>query len=55
MVERARKDLLKWNEAEALPQSLSPAMRQEFRALYRSDVERLEEILGRDLGHWLAC
>lgn len=55
MVERARKRLLKWNEAEAVPTSLSDELREEFRALYRDDVAHLEEIVGRDLGHWLSA
>jgi len=55
LIEKARKALLKWNEADARPAELSPTMRAEIRANYRDDVDRLGRIVGRDLDHWLAA
>ncbi len=31
---------------------LAPEVRQEFAAIYRDDIARLAEMLGRDLSHW---
>jgi hypothetical protein len=33
--------------------SLDPAMRERLRPLFREDVRRLQELIGRDLSHWL--
>lgn len=54
VIERGRKTLLKWNETDAPPIRLSPRVRSEIAAHYRTDVDRLGEIIGRDLSHWLA-
>lgn len=54
LIERARKALLKWNQADAPPVRMSPRLRKEIAAHYRANVDRLGEILGRDLSHWLA-
>ena len=54
VIERGRKALLKWNETDAPPIRLSPRVRSEIAAHYRTDVHRLGEIIGRDLSHWLA-
>jgi len=53
IIERSRKNLLKWNETEAPQVALSPALRAEFGQLYREDIKRLEDIIGRNLDHWL--
>jgi len=34
-------------------ESLSPELIDELRDIYREDVEQLQEMLGRDLSHWL--
>ena len=33
--------------------ALADTLRQELRAAYREDVERLQDLIGRDLSHWL--
>lgn len=38
---------------DLIPVDLDPALRAELTELYRDDVERLEELLDRDLSHWL--
>lgn len=53
MLERARKQILRWNETDAPRPSLSPSLHDEFRALFAMDVAKLEQIVDRDLGHWL--
>lgn len=53
LIERSRKRLLEWNQADPPPVRLSPALRREIRSKYLADVNRLGEIIGRDLGHWL--
>jgi len=53
MLERARKQILRWNEVDAPRPSLSPALMDEFRKLFGEDIRKLERIIGRDLGHWL--
>lgn len=40
-------------EDASLEQWVSAEARAEFRAGYREDVEKLQEMIGRDLGHWL--
>ncbi|HVR29780.1 MAG TPA: hypothetical protein VMS86_09635, partial [Thermoanaerobaculia bacterium] len=34
--------------------ALDPALRAELSELFRTDTERLQELIGRDLSHWLA-
>lgn len=48
-----RKALLRWNHAPAAAAALSPQMRMQIRAALADEVERLSDLLGRDLGHWL--
>lgn len=44
----------RWNaRADANP-PLSPEIREELRAYYADDIERLATLLDRDLSHWLA-
>lgn len=54
LIDRSRKALLKWNEAEPQPVRLSSSLRTEIRDIYRDDIARLGGIVGRDLSHWLA-
>jgi hypothetical protein len=35
------------------PAALSPKLRQALSQRYRSDIEQLQELIGRDLSHWL--
>lgn len=48
-----RTTLRDWNTAHAKP-PLAPDVRAELQAAYRDDVLRLQDLLGRDLSHWLA-
>ena len=50
-----RKRLLNWNKAPAPKIVLPEALKDEMRAMYREDVRKLSELLGRDLSHWLAA
>ena len=36
------------------PAPLEPAVRRDLTASYREDIRRLEGLIHRDLGHWLA-
>jgi hypothetical protein len=38
---------------DLLPVRLDPALRADLTALYRSDIERVSVLIGRDLSHWL--
>jgi hypothetical protein len=49
-----RKALLRWNHAPATAAALSPDMRARICAALSDEVAQLSELLGRDLGHWLA-
>jgi hypothetical protein len=48
-----RKRLLDWNKKPARKVPLSPELQQEIRRVLADDVERLSQLLGRDLSHWL--
>lgn len=52
-----KKDWIKrisdWNKVSAKPKALSAGMRDLLREEFRSDVELLSRLLGKDLGHWL--
>lgn len=50
----ARDRVLDWNKVPAAKPTVPPELRAEMKALYGDDVARLGELLGRDLGHWLA-
>lgn len=52
--ERVRVRLFATATRRLIPMRLDPAMRTELTALYRDDIQRLQELLGRDLSHWLA-
>jgi hypothetical protein len=47
-----RKRLKRFNKAPEKRQELSQEMRATLREYYRSDVEKLSRLLGRDLSHW---
>jgi hypothetical protein len=49
-----RKRLLAWNKAPAPKIVLPLRLKDEMRAMYRDDVAKLSDLLGRDLSHWLA-
>ena len=50
-----RKRVMKWNEAPAPPVRLSSAVQAQMRQTYGDDVRLLEDIISRDLGHWLCA
>jgi hypothetical protein len=43
--------LWSWNFAK--PPALSPKIRRDLTALYREDIEKLQDLIGRDLSGWL--
>lgn len=43
-----------WNDKQIKPPSLDPALRRELTESYRDEILRLQDLIGRDLGHWLA-
>ncbi len=47
----ARYRLRSWNLAK--PPALSPKIRRNLTALYREDIEKLQDLIGRDLSGWL--
>ena len=51
-VTRLHKRLVRWNQVEVRPKPLPPALREELRASFASDIEKLSRLLGRDLTHW---
>ena len=53
VLERARKQILKWNEADSPRPDLSPALHDEFQMLFGEEISKLAKIVGRDLDHWL--
>ncbi|HEX5239045.1 MAG TPA: sulfotransferase [Sphingomicrobium sp.] len=48
-----RKRLLHWNRIPAQRQSIPIKVQQQIREQFSGDIERLESLTGRDLGHWL--
>jgi hypothetical protein len=50
---RLHRWLLQINSFPSKPPSLTPQMKAQLRATYASDVERLSDLLGRDLSHWI--
>lgn len=51
-LKKARKRVKSFNRAREKRQPLSESMRATLRAYYRRDVEKLSDLLGRDLTHW---
>jgi hypothetical protein len=50
--QRARTGLRQLNEMDFTPPPLPAALAVELRSRLRPDVERLEQLIGRDLSHW---
>src|SRR3954447_16388346 len=50
---QARKRLIKWNQAPPPPVQLSSAVHAEMRTMFADDIRLLENVISRDLGHWL--
>jgi hypothetical protein len=48
-----RRRLLRWNRTSAPPPPVPLALQREIAEHFRGDVERLGELIGRDLSHWL--
>jgi hypothetical protein len=48
-----RERLLKWNRAALPPEPLEPRLRDELRGHLKDEIDRLSNLLGRDLTHWL--
>lgn len=48
-----RKRILEWNDAENRREPISADVQQEIRLHFRDEVDRLAQLIGRDLGHWL--
>jgi sulfotransferase family protein len=48
-----RKRLLHWNRIPASKQPPSPSIQREIRDRLKDEIERLEELIGRNLDHWL--
>jgi hypothetical protein len=53
LVLKARKKILDLNSRPANPEAISPSLRARIRAQLRDDIERLSELVGRNLDHWL--
>jgi hypothetical protein len=51
-VVRLRKRLVRWNDVDLRPRPLPPDLREEMRAVFAPEIAKLEQLLGRDLGHW---
>jgi hypothetical protein len=49
----ARKHLVDWNKAPAPPVELNSAIQAEMRRMFADDIRLLENVISRDLGHWL--
>jgi hypothetical protein len=48
-----RKRLLKWNRIPARREPLPLSVQEDIRRQLRGEIERLEQLIGRDLGNWL--
>jgi hypothetical protein len=51
-VKRLRKRLVRWNSVDLRPRPLDPELREEIRRTLAPEIRKLEDLLGRDLGHW---
>ena len=49
---KVNKSLVKWNETKAYRPPMNPQLRKRLLAEFVPEVERLSELLGRDLTHW---
>lgn len=50
---RLRHNLSEWVYQDVEKQSISPQLRGELTEYYRQDILQLQDLLGRDLSHWL--
>jgi hypothetical protein len=48
-----RERLLKWNRKALPPEPLEPHLQEELRGHLKDEIDRLSNLLGRDLTHWL--
>jgi len=48
-----RKRLLKWNKMPDEKRPITLSVQREIAAHFRGEIDRLGELIGRDLGHWL--
>ena len=48
-----RKRILRWNRVEDERQSIPLAVQREMQAEFQPEVDKLGELIGRDLSHWL--
>ena len=48
-----RKRLLQWNKVADESRPVPLSVQREIRAKYQDEVDKLETLIGRDLGHWL--
>jgi len=51
-VKRLHKRLVRWNSLDLRPRPLAPELREEMRRTFAPEIRKLEDLLGRDLGHW---
>ncbi len=51
-VKRLHKRLVRWNSVDLRPHPLDPELREEIRRTLAPEIRKLEDLLGRDLGHW---
>ena len=48
-----RKRLLRWNRVEDDRRPIAPEVQQAIRAHFQDDIDRLGQMIGRNLSHWL--
>ena len=48
-----RKRILKWNKAEDVKRPIPLAVQRDIKARLQGEVDKLGELIGRDLNHWL--
>jgi hypothetical protein len=48
-----RKRLIRWNRLPDEKRPVSIAVQREIRDRFKEEVEKLESLIDRDLGHWL--
>jgi hypothetical protein len=48
-----RKRVLKWNRIPPRREPLPVSVQEEIRRHLKGEIERLQQLIGRDLGHWL--
>jgi hypothetical protein len=53
MLMRGRKRLIALNQTAPPPTRISPEVQREIRQALTADVDRLSQLIDRDLSHWL--